>query len=223
MDIKKPKRVSLSAQIVAEMERIIRHGQWKVGERIPPEPELTALFGVSRNTVREAVQSLIHAGLLTAKPGDGTYVMGRTRFEVLLQNQLGDSEVRLILEARLALESSIAALAAQNRNDDDLENLAAALKLRNNSDDLTSDTNFHIAVAKATHNPLLADLYNEICLFMLKNMVQKLPEGAIQEQEIDLHNRLFRALERSDPEAARSVTGEIVQFYSVRLGNKAEV
>lgn len=220
MEIKKPKRISLSAQIVAEMERLIRHGQWKVGERIPAEPELTALFGVSRNTVREAVQSLIHAGLLNAKPGDGTYVMGRSRFEVLMQNQLGDSEVGLVLEARLALESSIAALAAQNRTEEDLVKLADALKRRNESQNLTNDTNFHIAVARATHNPFLTDLYDEICLFMLKNMLQELPEGDAQRQEIDLHNRLYRTLELADSEAARQVTGEIVQFYSLRLGKK---
>ncbi len=219
MEIKKPKRISLSTQIVSEMERIIRHGQWKVGDRIPPEPELTQLFEVSRNTVREAVQSLIHAGLLVAKPGDGTYVVGRSRMEILVTDQLRDSEAGKIIEARLALETEIAGLAAQNRTEEDLKELGKLLDIRNLSDDLTSDTNFHIAIAKATQNPLLSNFYNEICLFMLKNMVQKLPEGTIRKQEIELHNRLFKAVENSDSDAAKEVTYEIVQFYSFRLLN----
>lgn len=220
MDIRKPKRISLSAQIVAEMERIIRYGQWKVGQRIPAEPELMALFDVSRNTVREAVQALIHAGLLQAKPGDGTYVVGRSRLEILLQNQLIDSEISKVLEARLALESAIAALASQNRTEEDITELGKALDLRNLSDDLTSDTNFHLAVAKSAHNPLLENFYNEICLFMLKNMVQKLPEGSVRKEEINLHNRLYEAIVSSNAEAAKDVTYEIVGFYSIRLASK---
>lgn len=220
MDVKKPTRFSLSAQIVQEMERILRNGhQWKVGDKIPSEPELMQLFEVSRNTVREAVQSLIHTGLLTAKPGDGTYVTGRSRLEIILHRELADSEPAKIIEARLALESGIAALAAVNRTEEDLAGLERLLKLRNQSDDLVSDTNFHIAVAQAAHNPLLTNFYQEICLFMAKNLVQKMADEDVHRQEIDLHNLLFQALHDSDPEQAKDVTYDIVQFYGLRLGH----
>ena len=56
------------------MERAIASGVWTVGEKIPPEPELMAHFGVSRNTLREAIQALIHGGVLQARQGDGTYI-----------------------------------------------------------------------------------------------------------------------------------------------------
>ena len=125
--IHKPKRTSLSSQVVQEIERQIRENVWQLGERIPAEPELAAAFGVSRNTVREALQSLIHAGILAARPGDGTYVQRRSRMESALHSELSLQDIKKVLEARLTLEQGIVALAAANRTDEDLRKIRAAL------------------------------------------------------------------------------------------------
>ena len=69
MELKKPVRVSLSRQVLTAMESMIRSGKWKVGDRIPAEAELARAFSVSHNTIREALQSLIHMGMLEARPG----------------------------------------------------------------------------------------------------------------------------------------------------------
>ena len=55
----------------------LAEGVWPVGSRIPTEPELAELLGISRNTVREAVRVLLFAGLLEVRQGDGTYVRAR--------------------------------------------------------------------------------------------------------------------------------------------------
>jgi len=67
MNIKKASRLTLVGQVTAQIEYMIESGQWRVGEKIPPEPELMVKFDVSRNTLREAVQSLVHIGLLEAR------------------------------------------------------------------------------------------------------------------------------------------------------------
>jgi DNA-binding FadR family transcriptional regulator len=61
------RRTGLIDGAVDTLRERITAGEWPVGTRIPPEPALAALLGVGRNTVREAVQSLVHAGLL-ARP-----------------------------------------------------------------------------------------------------------------------------------------------------------
>src|SRR5262249_42622752 len=65
---------TLSAQVAEQVVSLITSGAWPVGTRIPPENTLVGRLGVSRNTIREALRSLVHSGMLEARPGDGTYV-----------------------------------------------------------------------------------------------------------------------------------------------------
>ena len=217
LSLSKPKRTSLSSQVVQEIERQIRQGAWQVGERIPAEPELASAFGVSRNTIREALQSLIHAGILAARPGDGTYIQRRSRMESALQSELASLELNKVLEARLTLESSIVELAAANRTNEDLKNIRQALDKRNQSDNPLLDADFHMLVAYAAHNPLLADFYNEICRYMLNNLPAKPLEGKAYTEETRLHEELFAALQKQDACAAKATAQAIVNIYANRF------
>lgn len=76
-------RQGLIQRVVDVLRSQITSGAWPVGARIPTEPELTDLTGVGRNTVREAVQSLVHSGLLERRQGSGTYVLANN--EVVVQ------------------------------------------------------------------------------------------------------------------------------------------
>ena len=71
-------RRSLVDLAVEDIGQRLAAGQWPVDSRIPTEPELAALLGISRNTVREAVRVLLYAGLLEVRQGDGTYVRATT-------------------------------------------------------------------------------------------------------------------------------------------------
>ena len=214
MEVRKPVRLSLARQVLDEMEKQLRHGVWKVGEKIPPEPELVRNFGVSRNTIREAVQSLIHAGVLEARPGDGTYVRASDRFAVALDSRLRASELTKILEARLALEKEIARLAAQHRSSADLTRLEQLLERRNHcgNDGAAADLEFHTAVAAATHNPILAELYDSIARHLRAVMQAWLAENPCNSEEIAAHNRLLEAIRNADPAAAEEATCRIVAF-----------
>src|SRR3954454_17828805 len=69
------RRAGLIEQVIDQLREQIGGGTWPIGAGTPTESELAALTGTSRNTVREAVQSLVHAGLLERRQGSGTYVL----------------------------------------------------------------------------------------------------------------------------------------------------
>lgn len=214
MEIKKPVRLSLARQVLNAMEAMIRSGEWQVGDRIPAEPELARAFSVSHNTIREALQSLIHMGMLEARPGDGTYVMASDRFAVAVSNRLRETDLPQLLEARLALEKEIARLAAIKRTDEDLERLALALsdcraKIRPGIED---DMLFHAAVAIATHNSVLAELYQVILNHVRQNLENLLVEKQYDAHAMLLHEHLLSAIRNHDADSAESIIVKIVDF-----------
>ena len=113
-------RQSLSRQVSDKLEQLISSGTYKVGDKIPTEPELMELFGVSRNTIREAIQSLTWAGMLNVKQGDGTYVSAENRFAANMEQRYHDISIDDIAEARNSIEVTIAHLAAKRRTPQDV-------------------------------------------------------------------------------------------------------
>lgn len=219
MKLQKPVRMSLTRQVLKVMESYLRDGIWTVGDRIPPEGELAKSFSVSHNTVREAVQSLIHAGILEARPGDGTYVIANDRFAVAMNNRLREAELSQILEARLALEKEIARLAATNHNAEDLILLEQALAKchERNGTGIEDDMRFHAAVAAATHNPVLAQLYNVIINHLQENLETLLEEKQYDDAAMQLHTDLLNAIRAHDADAAEGIIVSIVHFDTVSI------
>ena len=109
------RRSGLIDQTVAQLRSQITSGRWPVGSKIPPEPALVELLTVGRNTVREAVQALVHAGLLERRQGSGTFVLSDSELTVVLGRQIAAVSQREVLEVRRSLELEIARLAATNR------------------------------------------------------------------------------------------------------------
>ncbi|MBY0541242.1 MAG: GntR family transcriptional regulator [Campylobacterales bacterium] len=131
MEIKKPIKQSLPKQISIQIEKAIKDGIFKVGKKIPSEPELVKNFEVSRNTIREAIQSLIQAGVLESRQGNGTYVLTNDRFEANILNRLSTSKISEVHEVRVSLEKEIVKLAALRRTPEDLINIKKALDEKN--------------------------------------------------------------------------------------------
>src|SRR4030042_3303651 len=68
------RRVRLSEEVAAQIERLILNQEIQVGGALPAERQLAAQLGVSRNILREATRTLVQKGLLEVRPGSGTYV-----------------------------------------------------------------------------------------------------------------------------------------------------
>ena len=219
MPVRRPIRKSLALQVRESMESLIREGEWKVGARIPSEPELMALFEVSHNTLREAVQGLIHAGMLTARPGDGTYVTATDRLGAALDDQLQRVDMERILEARLALEKAIVALAAQSRTPSDLDRMRAALELcrARRGDGIDDDMAFHAIIAESTRNPILSQFYGVMAGYLCRHFAATLRERQYDPAALALHDELLSAMERQDAAAAQQVVERIVAFDTAAL------
>lgn len=215
MVIKKTSRSTLVGQVASQIETLIESGQWKVGDKIPAEPELMEKFDVSRNTLREAVQSMVHIGLLDTRQGIGTIVKSNSKLGLIIEDEIKKNDLFEILEVRLGLEREAAQIAAIKRTDEDLINMESYLKDckeaadKNDSKGFTQkDIIFHKAVVKATHNKLFIELYEHITDGLQKSIdeVMKLREEGTFEREI--HNDLFEAIINKDSQLAlKSVNG----------------
>ncbi len=219
MPVRRPVRKSLALQVRESMESLIREGEWKVGSRIPSEPELTEMFQVSHNTLREAVQGLIHAGMLAARPGDGTYVTATDRLGAALDDRLQRVDMERILEARLALEKAVVALAAQSRTEEDLARMRAALELcrARRGNGIDDDMAFHALIAESTRNPILSQLYAVLAGYLCRHFAATLGERQYDPAALALHDELLAAMERQDSAAAQQVVERIVAFDTAAL------
>ncbi|UGT38509.1 FadR family transcriptional regulator [Nocardia yamanashiensis] len=215
------RRTSLIAQVTEQLRAEIRSGRWPVGSRIPTEPELTELTGTGRNTVREAVQALVHAGMVERRQGSGTYVISTSTLGGTLTEYFADAEQRDILELRRALDTTAASLAAQRRDDADVAELERLLEERRQCWDtdfeaaIDADVQLHRAIVVASHNAVYLEFYDSLLPVIeagIRSRSEK--EGEAYHAE---HTELVRAVVDGDAEraarAANCFLGSLIAEY----------
>ena len=216
MSIDRIKRDSLSKQISDQLEQMIESGKFKIGEKIPTEPELMDLFQVSRNTIREAIRALTWSGILEVRQGDGTYVKASNGFCANMKKKYEQVSLEDIQEARNCIEVTIAHLAAIRREESDLKNISEKLKNRselreNVKENTLADIAFHKSIAQASHNVIMIDLYDSISDYLENNIIEKNISSKISDEEIDyLHEELYRAIKDKNTSKAVIAAKNIV-------------
>ncbi|WP_405082777.1 FadR/GntR family transcriptional regulator [Paenibacillus chitinolyticus] len=215
--LEKPKKSTLVEQVADQLQTLIESGQWPVGTRIPPEPELSEALGVSRNTIREAVRAMVHAGLLQTKQGDGTYVCSSSVLGVVLQKRVRQSTLAETLEVRQALEREAARLAAERRTDEDVASLelhlkacAAAAEAGDMAAYSGADIRLHQAVVTAAHNELFSELYEHMTDALdhsVRSLTGLLPEVGLYYRS---HAKMIDAIVRQDVERAAEAVHEYI-------------
>ncbi len=132
------------------------------GARLPPEADFAEMFGLSRASIREALARLRAEGIVRSRKGSGTFAIRTGAPEMVRLSAISSlRELAQWHEVRLALESEVAALAADRRTEDDLARLQAAQEVllaslltgRGEREDVA----FHAALAVCAHNPKLSD------------------------------------------------------------------
>jgi len=214
------RRAGLVDQVAELFRAEVVTGRWGVGERIPTEPELVAAFGVGRNTVREALQSLVHAGLLRREQGRGTYVISDSELAAPLGRQLAGGSRQHYLELRQVLDSAAAQLAARHRTADDIIRMRALREQREASwahDDADAraraDVELHAAVVAASHNPLYVELYSSMTGVFAQHMRDGDGDGEREHPAHELHRELVEAVAAGDGErAVAAVAGIFAPF-----------
>ena len=160
-------RVKLFEDVANRIVEHIRSQKWVAGERIPAEPELAKYFDVSRSTVRKAIKSLQAEGVLYSRPGSGTYVTDTA--PLLLETRelttimANPENIFDLIGARYILEPQLAALAAENATQAEIERLYAILDKMVQEKDrynlMAYGYAFHQAVAELSHNKVLYGFY----------------------------------------------------------------
>ena len=221
------KRTGLVDQVIAQMRALVSSGEWPLGQRIPPEAELVTALGVGRNTVREAVRALSHAGLFEVRQGDGTFVRATSELSGAVGRLCG-AELRQILEVRRALEVESARLAAGARTDDDLGELDTllderekAIRAADREQVADTDTRFHLRLVEAAHNPVLLELYRGISEAVQSSVATMFDADAPFDQHVS-HTELLIAVRDGDPVRAASEAGGFLEEFLVYLGEGSE-
>jgi DNA-binding FadR family transcriptional regulator len=146
------------------LRRRLVSGEWRQTRRLPDERQLATEYGVARNTVRAALQSIVAEGALTRQVGRGTFLVERGAEEAgaLLQRLVGASPMDM-MAVRMILEPRAAALAATGASAGELEAIAAAHAAASAAAEMQAferwDAELHQRIFAATRNDLLGTLH----------------------------------------------------------------
>jgi DNA-binding FadR family transcriptional regulator len=208
---------SLASEIADKLSGQIAAGRYKVGEKMPTEPALMKYFGVGRSTIREATKNLLQRGLLRIQQGAGTFVEQTTGSSEPIEQRLKRAEARDLDEVRQLLEMKIAEKAAINRSQKDIMAIKGHLDARNRAARqglieacIDADILFHVSIADACKNEILADLYRATSVHLKNWFLQIYPDtqGFVDTQ--DLHEQLLKNIVSCDSKAAWNTVSLII-------------
>ncbi|MGW8326848.1 FadR/GntR family transcriptional regulator [Streptomyces sp. NPDC055897] len=205
-------RQSLVDTVVDQLKAQLTNGEWAVDDRIPTEHELAEQLAVGRNTVREAVRVLVHAGLLESRQGNGTFVRSTADPTAVLQG-IRAADALDVLELRVALEAEAARLAAERRDTADMVALRGALETLRAHGDRAADADmaFHLGVVQATHNPAFIEVYRFFSVQVHESLITSLRDQEMPPIDLDTHEGLVEAIESGDPAAAERAVRELLR------------
>ena len=191
------------ADIQERLQARIASGEFKPNERLPSESELCKAFGVSRPVVREALMRLQALGLTTSQAGIGTFVLSDRVNVPLLLGRYSPAHVR---EVRRCVEIPAARLAAERRADRDVGELAAIMARMDDADNTARrnqlDATFHIAIARASGNPLIVKLVEDLRSVLEEHSLAVARAPYRRRAASEEHRAVYDAIVDRDPDAA---------------------
>lgn len=211
--------IKLADKVIYQLQQDISLGKYKAGELIPPEPVLMELFGVGRSTIREAIKTLSNAGILRVQQGAGTFVCAGSENAEPLDQRLRRAARMEVNHVRSLLEIEIVQLAAAYREETDITSIQEALDQRwqaiqsaDYEGAADADIRFHKAIAQASHNSVLADLYHTFTTVIRESFSQREQPHVQQFSHTHhLHAGLLQAIVQRDPPAAMSIVKQILE------------
>jgi len=205
------KRESTLEVIIQQIKSQIKKGILKPGEKLPSERKLADQLGVSRASVREAIQALAFSGYLEVIQGKGTYILEiAIKYDEIVNffSEFSNYSLDYLMEARIMLEGEFARLAALNASQEEIDVIERVFNEIASSKDLNTffvkDLEFHLTIAKATHNPIMNGLM-KIIGEMLYKETQKIIEISryTRENTIETTRSLVQAIKQRNAEQAK--------------------
>ncbi len=238
-------RTRLYEQVAAQITAWVSDNGLSTGERLPPERELAARLGVSRATLSQALVALEVIGAVSVRHGDGTVVTrvgaglgsgpvdgsgdAASHADTADRTDAADRTVEAIrahadrlpeiIDTRDALETKLAALAAQRRTDEDLVRIDAALTtmaadVEAGGRGVAGDELFHGAVTAAAHSLLLARLMEEISELIRETRLESLAQPGRPHDSLAGHRAVAEAIRAGDPAGAATAMHDHVTMVS---------
>jgi GntR family transcriptional repressor for pyruvate dehydrogenase complex len=225
-DIQPIKAESLRAQVYGKIKEQLMRGVWKEGEKLPPEHEFCTMFGVSRVTVRAALQQLEILGLVETKHGGGTFVRNFSSIErvdtlhPLIQIQK-NQDLITILEYRKIIEKGTAGMAQERVTPEDIASLEEIYaRMVGTVEDLKAfseeDLAFHYRLAEITRNPIIIKVYsliNDILSAAMTDIVRLLG----RRDGLTYHRALIDALKAGDKAKTEAIMDEHIDVTIRRI------
>lgn len=213
-------RPRLYEQVAQQILGWVRESGLQVGDRLPPERELASRLGVSRATVSQALVAMEVVGVVAVRHGDGAVLVDSSGTSKVVE-ALRRHAQRLpdIIEAREALESKLAGLAAVRRTEEDLARIDEALAvmaadIEAGGRGVEGDELFHAAVTTAGHSALLQRLMGEISDLVKETRIESLSQPDRPAKSLAGHRRIAAAIRDRDAAGATAAMTDHVERVS---------
>jgi GntR family transcriptional regulator, transcriptional repressor for pyruvate dehydrogenase complex len=217
LKFKQIKTKKIYEEVAEAIFEMIKTGALKPGDKLDSVQQLAEKFQVGRAAIREALTALKAMGLIELKQGEGTYVREfdptMLTFPLSIAVLMNKEDIWHLLEVRKLLEVGAASLAAQKRTDDDLIAMEQALHemqeaIGNDELGEKADLAFHMAVAAASHNPILVSLMNSVSEMMIETMretrrIWLFSKQTTTEKLLQQHTEIFKAIKEKNADAAQ--------------------
>jgi GntR family transcriptional regulator, transcriptional repressor for pyruvate dehydrogenase complex len=220
----------LTQQVVEHVRGLIDRGELKPGDRLPPERELARTLKISRSTLRSGIGFLSAMGVLKSRHGAGTFVStGPAALDSSSLSVLGSLHHFLpwqMFEARLVVESSIAALAAERATDEQIAELSEEVTemyaaLDDPQQYLVHDVRFHRTIARASGNPILGALMETIASNLYDNRRLTVDNSLDLKESAGMHREIYRAIRSHNPPAARKAMEDHLNLARMSQASEA--
>jgi GntR family transcriptional regulator, transcriptional repressor for pyruvate dehydrogenase complex len=218
-------------QVVQHVRHLIDRKKLKPGDQLPPERELATAVGVSRPTVRAALSSLAAMGVVQARQGAGTFIMGGPprlgigplSFLAALHGFTRDE----MFEARRVLEVGATGLSAERARGEHLAAMAEEVagmfaSLSDPQAFLLHDVRFHRAVAAGSMNPVIATLIETVSALVYERRRLSVERARDLKESAAMHQRIYRAVRDRDPDRARQEMSDHLDLARMAQASEGE-
>jgi DNA-binding FadR family transcriptional regulator len=207
--LKPAPRHKLAETVAQQLLAQVRSGIYEPGMRMPSERELMASLGVGRSTIREALNGLAVLGVIEIRHGQGAFVIQTDPATPpgALTSSLAKGVTRDLLEARVAVELTIAELAARRRTPTDIREIEANVEehaslLERDEPAAELAARFHLELAEAAHNEVLAGFIESVMGLLMERGPELELRRGYREWELREHEGILEAVRDGDPELA---------------------
>lgn len=219
------KKIVIHDRIVKEVKKIIKERNMQIGDKLPTQQEFTEMFGLSRNSMREAFRTMQALKIIEVINGKGMYVKNNN-FVDEDEKQEMDKKQKLtwILDVRRSMEVLAATLAVDNRTEDDLNAMEKELTVMHQKEETgephaAEDKAFHYAVFNASHNLVLLDGATYLEGWFNEFWENPLGAGKALREGRDYHELIYKAILKRDKKAVKMAYDKMFDQVEVIIRN----